>query len=144
MTQPTKLTYVWSMPTLDVGSSISNDKPLQVKVVEATSTEYRPHLAESTLALDIASFDPRLPVQAAKLGVPCIGLAQQKDQARLWPDLSLAKPDPVMAAELGRQMLTDQGMAADLCLAARQRLAGTLTASNDRLLVAHSPSSSLS
>jgi len=38
----------------------------------------------------------------------------------------LDKPDPIIAAELGRQMLTDQGVAADLCLAARQRLASAL------------------
>ena len=85
----------------------------------------------STLALDIASFDPLLPAEAAKLGVPCIGLARQKEQVWLWPELSLQKPDPIVAAELGRQMLTDQGVAADFCLAARQRLAGALTTAND-------------
>jgi len=133
---------IWSTIPLDFGSTASNGKPIQAKVVQANSTEYRPQLAVSTLALDIASFDPRLPVQAAKLGVPCIGLAQQREQAWLWPDLSLEKPDPLIAAELGRQMLTDQGVAADLCLYARQQLAGTLSSTNDGRSVAHSPSSS--
>lgn len=125
---------VWSTVQLDFGSSLSNGKPLEVKVVQAKSPEYRPNLALSTLALDMDNFDPQLPVEAAKLGVPCIGLAQQQEQVWLWPNLSLAKPDPLMAAELGRQMLTDQGVATDVCLTARQRLAGILTPSNDRNL----------
>jgi len=124
---------VWSTLSLDFGSSVSDDKPLQVKVVEANGPEYRPQLALSTLALDTGSCDPRLPTEAAKLGVPCIGLAQQREQARLWPELSLTKPDPLMAAELGRQMLTDQGVATDLCLNARQALASTLTPVNEGL-----------
>jgi len=118
---------IWSTVPLDFGSNASNSKPIQAKVVQANSAEYRPHLAVSTLALDMGSFDPLLPVQAAKLGVPCIGLAQQREQTWLWPDLSLAKPDLLIAAELGRQMLTDQGVAANLCMKARQRLAGALT-----------------
>ena len=119
--------HIWSTTPLDFGSSASNDKTIQAKVVQVNSPEYRPYLAVSTLALDIASFDPRLPVEAAKLGVPCIGLAQQREQVWLWPDLSLEKPDPLIATELGRQMLTDQGVAADLCMRARQQLAGALT-----------------
>jgi glycosyltransferase involved in cell wall biosynthesis len=122
---------VWSTMSLDFGSSVSTDRPFQVKVVEANSPEYRPQLALSTLALDTGSFDPRLPIEAAKLGVPCIGLAQQREQAKLWPDLSLAQPDPMMAAELGRQMLTDQGVSTDLCLNARQALANTLIPVNE-------------
>ncbi len=117
---------VWSTVTLNFDSNIPDDKSLQVKVVEANGPEYRPHLALSTLALDMGSCDPQLPVEAAKLGVPCIGLAQQQEQARLWPDLTLEKPDPLVAAELGRQMLTDQGVASELCTAACQRLAGIL------------------
>ncbi len=120
---------VWSTIQLDFGSLVSNNQPLQTKVVQANSAEYRPHLAMSTCSLDMASFDPLLPTEAAKLGVPCIGLAQQREQARLWPELSLEKPDPLMAAELGRQMLTDQGLAADLCLKARQHLASALIGS---------------
>ena len=114
---------VWSTVQLDFGSLASNDQPFQVKVVQANSVEYRPHLALSTLALDMGNFDPVLPIEAAKLGIPCIGLAQQREQALLWPKLSLEKPDPLMAAKLGRQMLTDQGIATDLCLKARQLLA---------------------
>jgi hypothetical protein len=120
---------VWSTVTLNFDSSMPDDKSLQVKAVEANGPEYRPHLAMSTLALDMGGSDPRLPAEAAKLEVPCIGLAQQQEQARLWPDLTLDKPDPLMAAELGRQMLTDQGVATELCMAARQRLAGALTSS---------------
>src|SRR5205807_2187072 len=93
---------VWSTMLLDFASSVSHDRPLQTKVVEAKSPEYRPYLAVSTLALDIGSRDPLLPIEAAKLGVPCIGLAQHREQAWLWPELSLTKPDPLMAAELGR------------------------------------------
>jgi hypothetical protein len=73
-----------------------------------------------------------LPAEAAKLGVPCIGLAQQREQALLWPKLSLEKLYPLMAAELGRQMLTDQGVAIEVCTTARQQLAGALTSSNSR------------
>ena len=86
-----------------------------MKVIEANGPEYRPQLALSTLALDTGSCDPRLPLEAAKLGVPCIGLAQQREnafgshttfkdggadalenafQALAWPELSLEKPDP--------------------------------------------------
>jgi len=124
----------WSTIPLDFGFSVSNGQSLEAKVVQANSPQYRPNLAMSTLALDTSNFDPRLPVEAAKLGVPCIGLDQQKDQALLWPSLSLTKPDSIGAAELGRQMLTDQGVAADLCLAARQRLAEGLTSVNDESL----------
>jgi glycosyltransferase involved in cell wall biosynthesis len=120
---------VWSTVQLDFGSLVSHDKSLQVKVVQANGAEYRSNLALSTLALDIGSLDPLLPIEAAKLRVPCIGLAQQREQALLWPSLSLEKPDSLMAAELGRQMLTDQGVAADLCLKARQHLAGALVGS---------------
>ncbi len=124
---------VWSTILLDFGSYLPNGKSLQTKVVQADSPQYRPHLALSTLALDTASFDARLPVEAAKLGVPCIGVAQQREQAWLWPELSLEKPDLVIAAELGHQMLIDQGVAADVCIGARQRLAGALTAVNKEL-----------
>ncbi len=120
--------HVWSTVPLDFGSYLPNGKSLQTKVVQANSPQYRPHLALSTLALDTASFDAQLPVEAAKLGVPCVGLTEQREQVWLWPDLSLEKPDPVMAAELGRQVLTDQGVAAHMCMAARQRLASTPTA----------------
>jgi hypothetical protein len=123
---------VWSTVQLDFGSLVPNDKPLQTKVVQANSVEYRPHLAMSTCSLDMAGFDPALPTNAAKLGVPCIGLVQQREQALLWPKLSLEKPDPMMAAALGRQMLTDQGVATDLCLAARQHLAEVLTCQRSR------------
>ena len=119
---------VWSTISLDFGSLVSEDKPFQVKVIEANGPEYRPQLALSTLALDMGSCDSRLPIEAAKLGVPCIGLAQQREQAQLWPELSLEKPDPMMAATLGRQMFTDQGVATDLCLSARQRLANSTSA----------------
>src|SRR5260370_22640073 len=118
---------VCSTVSLAFGSSLPEGAPLQVRVVQTNAPEYRPHLALSTLALDIGGFDPRLPIEAAKLGVPCIGLAQQREQAWLWPDLSLEKSDPLMAAELGRQMLTDQGVAADRCVAARQRLVSVST-----------------
>jgi hypothetical protein len=125
---------VWSTLLLDFGSSVLTDKPLQIKVVQANGPEYRPQLALSTLALDTGSFDPRLPIEAAKLGVPCIGLVQQREQARLWPKLSLAKPDSLMAAELGRQILTDHGVATDLCLDAHQALASTLIPAKDGAL----------
>ena len=118
---------VWSTLALDFSSIVLKDgQYIQIKVIQTKSPEYRPHLAISTLALDLGSFDSVLPEEAAKLGVPCIGLAQQREQARLWPELSMEKPDPLMATELGRQMLTDQGVATDLCLAARQRLADVL------------------
>jgi len=124
---------VWSTIPLDFSSSLSNGTSPQMKVVQANSLEYRPHLAMSTLALDTSSSDPRLPIEAAKLGVPCIGLVQQREQAQLWPELCLEMPDPIVAAELGRQMLTDQGVAADLCLAARQRLASKFVESEVRV-----------
>ncbi|HWS84586.1 MAG TPA: glycosyltransferase family 4 protein, partial [Ktedonobacteraceae bacterium] len=44
---------VWSTIPLDFGSSLSNGKPLQAKVVQANSPQYRPNLAVSTLALDM-------------------------------------------------------------------------------------------
>ncbi len=118
---------VWSTISLDFGSLVSEDKPFQVKVIEANGPEYRPQLALSTLALDMGSCDPRLPVEAAKLGVPCIGSAQQREQAMFWPELNLEKPDPMMAATLGRQILTDQGVATELCMNARKKQASVLT-----------------
>ena len=80
---------VWSTVLLDFGSLVSGDQPLQIKVVQANSAEYRPHLAISTLALDMSSFDPLIPIEAAKLGVPCIGLAQQRENAFAPPSLKV-------------------------------------------------------
>ncbi len=81
---------VWSTIQLDFSSSmLKNGQSIQVKVVQDKIADYRPYLAISTLALDMASCDPVLPIEAAKLAVPCIGLAQQREQARLWPELSL-------------------------------------------------------
>lgn len=122
---------VWSVVVLGLTSSQPGGKPVwpgtvQVKIVQTDSAEYQSHLAASTLALDIAGFDPALPAQAAELSVPCIALARHPKQSRLWPDLSLAKTDPVRAAELGRQLMTDRGIAMEICLHAHQRLAGTL------------------
>jgi len=123
---------VWSTVSLELGPNPTNGQPVQAKAVQAGSPEYRSYLASSTLALDIGGTDPALPALATELGVPCIGLSQQVEQTRLWPDLSLANTNPGVAAELGRWMLTDQGSASDLCMRASQMLDGILTAVVER------------
>ena len=123
---------VWSTVALELGPNPTNGQPVQAKTVQTGSPEYRSHLATSTLALDIGGTDQALPVQAAELGVPCIGLAQHVEQMRLWPDLSIANSNTGVAAELGRWMLTDQGAASDLCVRASQMLNGILTAVRER------------
>jgi hypothetical protein len=123
---------VWSTVPLALGFHAKDGEPLRAKVVRANSTAYRSQLAASTLALDTANYDPLLAVQAAQLGVPCLGLAHSLQQVWLWPELSLAGPDSQAAAELGRWMLTDQGRAADLCTQASQRLSGTCPLVDER------------
>jgi glycosyltransferase involved in cell wall biosynthesis len=123
---------VWSTVPLALGLHPKDGEPLRAKVVRANGAAYRSELAKSTLALDTGSYDPLLAVQAAQLGVPCLGLARSLQQLWLWPELSLAGPDLPAAAELGRWMLTDQGRAADLCRQAYQRLSGTCALVNER------------
>jgi glycosyltransferase involved in cell wall biosynthesis len=130
---------VWSTVALGLASSQSDGKlvrpgVVQAKIVQADSAEYQSHLAASTLALDIAGFDTVLPARAAELDVPCIALARSPKQTRLWPALSLAKTDPVRAAELGRQLLTDRGVAMEVCRYARQQLAGMLASATSPLV----------
>jgi hypothetical protein len=123
---------VWSTVPLALGLHAKDGKPLRAKVVQANGPAYRAELAVSTLALDTASYDPLLAVQAAQFGVPCLGSTQALPQIWLWPELSLADPEAQAAAELGRWMLTDQGSAADLCRRAYERLTGTCPLINER------------
>lgn len=114
---------LWSAMDIDLDPSTADGQRVQAKVVPADTPSYRRHLAASTLALDLAGVNPRLPVQSAELGVPCIGLQRTAEQARLWPELSLEVADEDRAAVLGRWMLTDQGEAAALCARAQEYLA---------------------
>jgi glycosyltransferase involved in cell wall biosynthesis len=118
---------VWSSLALELDSTASDNKPLQVEVVPADSPAYWRALAASTLTLDLEGIIDDLPLQSAELAVPSIGLNSHADQARLWPDLSLEYPDPAPAAMLARWMLTDQGDAAAACKYAAQQLAGRAT-----------------
>jgi len=115
-------------PGLTAWSSLDLNDPdagaVYVRIIEASGKEYSRFLAASTLAFDLNGHTLGLPDQSAAAGVPCIGLAQHKDQARLWPELSLEVPDVMMAAKLGRWMLTDHGAAADMCKRARKRQPG--------------------
>ena len=130
---------VWSSVAFEVDSESEPGKPLQVMVVPGGRLTYRSSLAVSTLALDLGGANPALPAESAKLGVPCVGLTRQADQARLWPELSLESPDPRAAATLARWMLTDQGDAAEVCMRARQRLAARGTR-KDETQEPHRPS----
>ncbi len=112
----------WSPTALDLGYDPDTGETIRSKSVPANTPVYRKYLAASTLAIDLGSSDPLLAVQAAKLGVPCIGVARQSQQARLWPELTLESADTAVAAKLCRLMLTDQGVAAEICQRARQRL----------------------
>jgi hypothetical protein len=117
---------VWSTSELELVFRVIDGKPARAKVVAVGSPDYRRHLAVSTLALDLGGFDPALPLLAAELGVPCIGLAGQKEQARLWPELSLETADPVIALGLVRRLWTDQGEAGAVCQRARDRMDGRM------------------
>jgi hypothetical protein len=126
---------VWSTVSLGLPAGHSGaDAPrvLQIKVVQAESAEYRAYLAATTLALDVAGFDPALPIQAAELQVPCIASVRSAEQARLWPALCLREQDPERAADLGRQLLTDYALALEVCVYACQQLAKTPCAPADR------------
>jgi len=112
---------VWAGAPVDLAELRSKDST-HPSTVPVGSAEYRIELASSTLAFDLGGVDPELPAQAAELGVPCIGQAQQPAQKWLWPELTLECCDPDEAATLGRRMLTDQGKAAELCARARERL----------------------
>jgi hypothetical protein len=118
---------VWSTQSLQLGPDVQG-KPTSVKPVPAGSSTYRKNLAASTLALDLDAVDPRLPLQAAELGVPCIGICRNPDQVRVWPGLSLGESDPAAALELARLVLTDQGEAADHCRQACAAMTSLATA----------------
>jgi glycosyltransferase involved in cell wall biosynthesis len=96
-------------------------RAVQISIIPPNGKEYRSYLAASTLALDLSGVASALPDESATAGVPCIGLAQHKNQIWLWPELSLVIPDVLMAAKLGRWMLTDQGDAAEMCQRAQKR-----------------------
>lgn len=111
----------WSSLTLEFGP----DETPGIGPVSVDGPGYGRHLAASTLALDLTGADADLPARAAEAGVPCIGSLRHPEQARLWPDMSLASPDPDAAAGLGRWMLTDQGDAAEACARARSLVAAS-------------------
>jgi glycosyltransferase involved in cell wall biosynthesis len=117
---------VWSSVPLDLGPSTAVGQAYQAKVVSVSDPAYHRYLAASTLALDLAGANRDLPMQAAEAGVPCIGMARHPKQLDLWPDLSLGVPDPAIAAEVGRWVLTDQGYAAEICASAHRQLIAAL------------------
>jgi glycosyltransferase involved in cell wall biosynthesis len=105
----------WSSAPLDPATPDDWPEP-----VAPTDTGYSARLASSTLALALGE-GAAVARAAARLGVPCVGLDRSPEQARLWPELTLARPDPAAAVSLGRWMLTDQGEAARICALARER-----------------------
>ena len=113
---------VWSQEPLDLGLSSTGERTVWSKAVPAGSAAFMRHLAASTLALDLGGAEPTLAAEAARLCVPCIGLARREGQRTLWPELSLTEADTAEATGLARWMLTDQGAAADVCARARQQL----------------------
>ncbi|HVS81103.1 MAG TPA: glycosyltransferase family 4 protein [Pyrinomonadaceae bacterium] len=109
----------WSAVELKFGSR--SRRAFRCTTVPANSPEFPGFLATSTLALDLGGLEPSLPLRAAELAVPLIGLSLHKDQRWLWPDLTLEKPDLRTAVEKGRWMLADQGDAAKACALASKR-----------------------
>jgi glycosyltransferase involved in cell wall biosynthesis len=121
---------VWSDKPVALIKQGPKGNPLTVKVVPIATKSFARYLAASTLALDLEGSNPDIPVHAAQLGVPCIGLSTQPAQAWLWPELSLGWTDMQAAAWLGRWLMTDQGDAARACAQAHQRLMDASQASN--------------
>ncbi len=117
---------IWSPTALELGCDPATGETIRSKAVPKESPNFRHYLSASTLAIDLDGAEQSLAVQAAELGVPCVGKARQNRQARLWPELTAESAD--QAAELGRWMLTDQGEAAEICERARQRLTEPLAA----------------
>jgi hypothetical protein len=113
---------VWSTTPLPLGIGRVSGKPVAAKAVPRESESYATHLAASTLALDVAGCDERLPALAAEYGVPCIGVASIPDQVELWTELSMNSTDLPSATSLARNVLTDQCEAARLCAVAVARL----------------------
>src|SRR5262245_16485107 len=111
---------IWSPGELDLGCDPVTGETIRSKAVPRGSPAFRHYLSASTLAIDLDGADQSLAAQAAELGVPCVGDARQSQQARLWPELTLESGD--QAAEMCRGVLTDQGVAADICDRARRRL----------------------
>jgi hypothetical protein len=113
---------VWSTTAVPLGIGRLSGAPVVAKAVPRESDAYTAHLAASTLALDLAGCDERLPILAAELGVPCIGSAAVEGQRTLWPDLTIDSSNVRAATVAGRRVLTDQCEAARVCAAARGRL----------------------
>jgi hypothetical protein len=116
---------VWSCEPLAVDTDPITAETVRFKAVPANSEAWRRYLAATTLALDMGGKDPSLPLHAAELGVPCVGVRSQRDQARLWPELTVDSLDE--AADRCRSVLTDQGVAAQICARAREMLVATAT-----------------
>ena len=113
---------VWSTTAVPLGIGRLSGAPVVAKAVARDSEAYMSHLAASTLALDLAGCDDRLPGLAAELGVPCIGSAALDGQRWLWPELTMDATDVRAATMAGRRVLTDQCEAARACSVARGRL----------------------
>ncbi|MEA3212120.1 MAG: D-inositol-3-phosphate glycosyltransferase [Chthoniobacter sp.] len=108
-------------PRLTAWSPSKLKRPFVCETVPVTSPQFRSYLASSTLALDLGSVNPILPIWAAELAVPLIGLSRNVKQGELWPGLTLARPNLFAATRKARTMLTDQMEAAEACaLASRQ------------------------
>jgi len=112
----------WSSAPLPLGPD-RNGRPVVARAVARGTSEWTRYLAASVLALDLGSLDPELPARAAEFEVPCIGSCAHPIQEQLWPELTLTPPEPLAAARLARDLLTDQDEAAAICARARERLA---------------------
>jgi glycosyltransferase involved in cell wall biosynthesis len=79
-------------------------------ILEALDALDRFELAQAVLVLNVSGGLPEdVLVDAALMGVPCIGTGEAEPQTVLWPEL--ATRDPLRAVSLARDLLTNPGRA---------------------------------
>lgn len=100
-------------------ASVAADVPL--KTVAAVGPEdARYELAQTTLLLSVAADVPEtMRVDAALLGVPCVGSARSAAQATLWPEL--IAENLADAVTLARRIFTNPAAMQRVCSEARRR-----------------------
>jgi hypothetical protein len=77
-------------------------------ILEAVDALDRFQLAQAVLVLNVSGGLPEeVLVDAALMGMPCIGTDEAEPQTVLWPELSTR--DPLRAVSLARELLTNPG-----------------------------------
>jgi glycosyltransferase involved in cell wall biosynthesis len=110
----------WSLTPLNLGAGKIGSRPVRTLGIPFGTPRFQQQLARTVLIFDSAGSEEALRVDAAFLGVPCIGPATCEMQVRLWPQLSYHDVPPTAIARIARDLLFDQHRLEAVSAAARQ------------------------